>query len=857
MAQNSILRIIIDSRKAKKDIDDVDKSLKGVETQGDKTSKKVKDLGGTLKESANSANGAKDAISNFDGSLAGLGRTLGSSKALLTSTAIGIAAVTGAAVGSLGALAGVAVAYANNAKEIQNLATVADMGVVEFQRMAIAAQQVGITSEQLSDQVKDFNEKLGEFVLTGKGEATDAFELLQKHSKMSGEEIKKFALEMQEASGGKAMQMYINKLEEAGVSSEQMSFLTENMANDFTKLLPIFADNGAAIEAWGDAAERAGAIMDEQAIKKSQELQTQTALLELQLKGMSNTVLSAVIPALVDIADAFFQDSEQGNTFKQVGDALAVTLKLLASTAVVVGNAFYLVGDAIGAGAASMMSFLRGDFAGAAQIVKDNYNNAVDSVANSMEKIDKMFTGGTASSVKSLQIKQPKIGARPGVTTGLDEFAKGEEAKTKKAKSESDKRAREAERVAKEIARIETQYSTDEQKRKIKLEEEIQNLRKYGMEKYIDLAKNRYNEEEKLIKMKFEYDLVQYRATEEQKLRFSMNIREQEIKANTGLTSEQRKLSLKSLDFEFKHELGNLKLAKQRRIFNANEFQFSEIERIKKRYALERSEIERNLKLSEDERKALIDASHALQSMDESKVRDSAISDYRSVMGFEESPLIKQYEVLQRMRELDLINEEQYQKSKLIVQAKYMASYAETMFGNMAQLVDENSKTYAVLFAAQKAFAVAQALINIPAAYSKAYDAVVGTPFIGPYIAPAVGAGAAAIQVAQAASIKSTNMQGFSSGGYTGAGAVHQFAGAVHKGEVVFSQNDIAKSGGVQAVENARINGIQNQASAPQQVSVNPQIVLLDERDSLDQYMLSPAGEKSIMKVLQRNGISR
>jgi len=233
MTQESSLVITVDSRKAKTELDSVDKSLKSVESQGDKTAKKSKELGTAFKQAGDSAKSAKDGVSSFDGSLGGLTKTLGSSNALLSTAAIGIAGIAGAAVGSLGALTGMALAYANNAREIQNLATVADMGVVEFQRMAVAAQQVGITQEQLSDQIKDFNEKLGEFVLTGKGEATDAFELLQKNAKMSGEEIKKFALEMQKASGGDAMQMYVDKLEEAGVSQEQMSFLTENMANDF------------------------------------------------------------------------------------------------------------------------------------------------------------------------------------------------------------------------------------------------------------------------------------------------------------------------------------------------------------------------------------------------------------------------------------------------------------------------------------------------------------------------------------------------------------------------------------------------------------------------------------------------
>ncbi|MCE6960570.1 hypothetical protein LAZ40_16215 [Cereibacter sphaeroides] len=45
---------------------------------------------------------------------------------------------------------------------------------------------------------------------------------------------------------------------------------------------------------------------------------------------------------------------------------------------------------------------------------------------------------------------------------------------------------------------------------------------------------------------------------------------------------------------------------------------------------------------------------------------------------------------------------------------------------------------------------------------------------------------------------------GFSSGGYTGPGGLNEPAGIVHKGEVVFSQADVARAGGVAAVEAMR-----------------------------------------------------
>ena len=47
-------------------------------------------------------------------------------------------------------------------------------------------------------------------------------------------------------------------------------------------------------------------------------------------------------------------------------------------------------------------------------------------------------------------------------------------------------------------------------------------------------------------------------------------------------------------------------------------------------------------------------------------------------------------------------------------------------------------------------------------------------------------------------------IKGFSDGGYTGPGGVNQPAGVVHKGEVVWSQADISRFGGVAAVEAMR-----------------------------------------------------
>jgi len=259
-------------------------------------------------------------------------------------------------------------------------------------------------------------------------------------------------------------------------------------------------------------------------------------------------------------------------------------------------------------------------------------------------------------------------------------------------------------------------------------------------------------------------------------------------------------------------------------------------------YALVREEILATSTYSPEKKEAMLQYASSQQNREESYERDSAIADYRDVMGYGENPLERQFEVLQKMRELDLLNEEAYQNAKLELQAKSTASYIEGMLGGFASLVDENSKTYAVLFGAQKAFAVAQAMLNIPAAYSKAYDAVVGTPFVGPYIAPAVGAAAAALQVAQAASMKSVNISGMAHDGIDN--IPKEGTWLLDGGERVLNpeQNkDLTRY-----LSEAQQNGGAN-------VNLNPNFVIVDERQNLSDYLFSPDGTKAFVKFFRQN----
>lgn len=146
------------------------------------------------------------------------------------------------------------------------------------------------------------------------------------------------------------------------------------------------------------------------------------------------------------------------------------------------------------------------------------------------------------------------------------------------------------------------------------------------------------------------------------------------------------------------------------------------------------------------------------------------------------------------------INQQGQDAQATIETAKNSAilSASADFFGNMAVLSQSGNKKLAAI---GKAAAIAQATISTYDAANKAYAALAGIPIIGPGLGIAAASAAVVAGLANVANIAGV---GFSGGGYTGSGGVNEYAGPAHKGEVVWSQADIRKAGGVATVEALR-----------------------------------------------------
>ena len=176
-----------------------------------------------------------------------------------------------------------------SAAEIGRLAQVAGTGVVEFQRFAAAAKITGIDMSNASDIIKDVNDKIGDFLQTGGGPMADFFENIAPKVGVTADQFARL-------SGPEALKLYVKSLQAANLTQGEMTFYMEALANDATALLPILVDNGSEMRRLGDEAERAGRILDEDAVDGAREL-------EKEVSELSETIKTALTESIIDNKD--------------------------------------------------------------------------------------------------------------------------------------------------------------------------------------------------------------------------------------------------------------------------------------------------------------------------------------------------------------------------------------------------------------------------------------------------------------------------------------------------------------------------------------------------------------------------
>ncbi|EQC3378992.1 tape measure protein [Acinetobacter baumannii] len=409
--------------------------------------------------------------------------------------------------------------------------------------------------------------------------------------------------------------------------------------------------------------------------------------------------------------------------------------------------------------------------------------------------------------------------------------------------------------LVKQGLNLQEQYEEEQAKRTKARNEEINLAQQTGQTALIPKIKERYKAQDELAKLQQDFEVNGYKWTEEQKLDYTYKTNSLRLVAEGKLSEDQRKVALDGLEQQKQQELELIQSTREKQLLEAKSSYMGETELAIRRYQIELDEIK---KVADEKRKAgLLSANNMgqFQTLDSAsdKVFQSGFNASQQVFqqndprGYAQWDLQNRYSTdaggllntyIDQTNGINLIADEeqrssqllaareQYLQSRKALDEKYaqderdlnsslfetqlgqldsltsqLSGYWSNMTGIVKNAAGEQSGIYKGMYIAQQAFAIGSATISA----LQAYNQILASPWYLDVISKSTAANLVlGMGMANVGLIAGQTIAGFSDGGYTGSGGKYEPAGIVHKGEVVWSQEDIRRWGGVGLVENMR-----------------------------------------------------
>lgn len=233
--------------------------------------------------------------------------------------AIGVAAAT-AAVGI--GVAGLSIVKntAQQVTEADRWAKSLKMSTQDLLSWQYAAEQAGLTGDNIADIFKDINDKVGDAVLNKSGEAAQALDTLG----LSAEKLSKQSPDKQLMAISSALQKIPSQ---AGKTN-----ILESLGNDLSKMLPLFDNNNEKLKQFIQLSKDYGVAPPQEDIDNLvkvnqffQDIETSARGLKMEIaSGLAKVDLSPLQDGLDDVRDVFTDPAVLQGISDLVGEAISL-----------------------------------------------------------------------------------------------------------------------------------------------------------------------------------------------------------------------------------------------------------------------------------------------------------------------------------------------------------------------------------------------------------------------------------------------------------------------------------------------------------------------------------------------------
>lgn len=211
--------------------------------------------------------------------------------ALLGAGIVSMATLAGGALFSLG------MAFSEDAGKFDDLANQTGISRKALQEWDYAAQQTGVTSEELTSSLQAYAKNIG-LAARGTGKAKDVLDGLGVSYKTAAGRAKPLS---------EVLPAIADKLQKIKDPATQAAAASRIFGGAGVKLLPMLKNGSSGLQEFADRAQKLGLVLSDDAIAAGDEFGDTLLDLQLTMKGLRNTIGAAVVPAFTDLINKLIE----------------------------------------------------------------------------------------------------------------------------------------------------------------------------------------------------------------------------------------------------------------------------------------------------------------------------------------------------------------------------------------------------------------------------------------------------------------------------------------------------------------------------------------------------------------------
>lgn len=303
--------------------------------------------------------------------------------------------------------------------------------VEQADQLGKTAQKVGLPVEELSKLklAADLSDVSMETLSTSLGKLSKAMvEVARGGGDQAGLALRQLGVSVKSADGslrsvGDVLADVAGKFEGAKDGASKTAAAMAIFGKGGKELIPLLNEGKDSLLEWGKAAERMGLVISKETSDQAQKFQDNIKLLNLAKQGLVNTVMAALLPALVRLSEQFVETAKDGSVMRNTAERIVDAIKgivTFAYQAVIANDALGRAFNELSNAATEFAT--KGVFSDAAkhwQAMKDILAGMPASLEEAAAWVQRLFARIT---VGSQQAKR-EIGTDSGIQKAIEELA--------------------------------------------------------------------------------------------------------------------------------------------------------------------------------------------------------------------------------------------------------------------------------------------------------------------------------------------------------------------------------------------------------------------------------------------------